>query len=341
MLRATGLFLVALIMLAGAALSGKPEIDGFAQVQYEDHAKEYSRFLVRTARISLSGDITDRVSAMVQIDAALNPIILDALIRYDLSTYALFTAGQFKVPFGFETSITRFELEAIERSLVVSHLLGNGRSAPYLRDLGLMLTGKYMAFTYDVALVNGTGYDYADSSGSANRLLSWGMDNNNAKDIVARVGVGVPMFAGLGFSIYEGKWAESTDRDAWGFYIQFDTGKVILQYEYIRGRGRLVDDEDRLVDDEGRFLDDEWRGDKFSGYYLVVGYRVKPYIEPVVKLDKLDPDWSADDDNRTDLHYGLNFNLERKARLQVFYREGRVGGNYMDHGWRVQVSAKF
>jgi len=332
MLRTMGLLLAALVIFAGTAISGDPEVNGFVQMQYEDQVKEHSRFLVRTARIGIGGDLTDRVSAMVQFDAALDPILLDALIKYDLSKYALFTAGQFKIPFGFETSITRFELEAIERSLVVSHLMNNGWSAPYLRDLGLMVTGKYMAFTYDVALVNGTGYDYADSSGLSRRLLRWGMDNNNAKDIVARVGVGVPMFAGLGFSVYQGKWADNPNRDAWGLYFQVDTGKVILQYEYIRGKGRLVEDEGQ---------EKKWQGDKFSGYYLVLGYRIRPYIEPVFKLDKLDPDWDSSDDNLTDLHYGLNFNLERKARFQVFYREGKTGSSYSNHGWLAQVSAKF
>jgi len=327
MFRTTGLVLAALVILAGTAISGKPEVNGLVQGKCEDQVGEHSRFLLKTARIGISGDLTDNVFASVQIDAALDPIILDAFIKYDLSRYALFTAGQFKIPFGFETSITRFELEAIERSLVVSHLMNNGMSAPYLRDLGLMVTGKYMAFTYDVAVVNGTGYDYTDSTGSANRLLGLGMDNNNAKDIVGRVGVGVPMLAGLGFSVYQGKWADNPDRDAWGLYFQVDTGRVVFQYEYIRGKGRLVDD--------------QWQGDKFSGYYLVLGYRIKSYIEPVIKLDKLDPDWDESDDKLTDMHYGLNFNLERKARLQVFYREGKMGDSYRNHGWLAQVSAKF
>ena len=41
------------------------------------------------------------------------------------------------------------------------------------------------------------------------------------------------------------------------------------------------------------------------------------------------------------MHYGLNFNLERKARLQVFYRESKSGDRYSNHGWLAQVSAKF
>jgi hypothetical protein len=176
-------------------------------------------------------------------------------------------------------------------------------------------------------VVNGTGYDYTDSTGSAHRLLGLGMDNNDAKDFVARIGVGVPMFAGVGFSVYQGEWADIPNRDAWGFYFQVDTGKVILQYEYIRGKGRLVED--------------RWQGDKFSGYYLVLGYRIKPYVEPVIKMDKLDPDWDESGDKLTDMHYGVNFNLERKARLQVFYREGRTKDSYRDHRWLAQVSAKF
>jgi hypothetical protein len=327
MLRSIGLVVAVFVVFSGTAVSGSPEVNGLVQAQYEDQVWQHSRSLLKAARIGISGDLSDKVSATVQIDAALDPVILDAFMEYDLSRYALFTAGQFKIPFGYETSITRFELEAIERSLVVSHLMNNGMSAPYLRDLGLMVSGKYMAFTYDLAIVNGTGYDYADGTGSEHRLLGIGMDNNNAKDIVARVGVGVPMFAGLGFSLYQGKWADNPDRDAWGFYFQVDTGKVVLQYEYIRGKGRLVED--------------QWEGDKFGGYYLVLGYRIRPYIEPTIKIDKLDPDRDESGDNLSDMHYGLNFNLERKARLQVFYREGKEGDSYRNHGWLAQVSARF
>jgi hypothetical protein len=326
MIKTAWLLLIGVMMLAGAAFSEEPEIGGFVQAQYRDEVCEYPRFLVRAARIQLDADLTDRISIMGQFDAADDPVILDALIRYGVSERAQFSLGQFKVPFGFETRITRFELEAIERSLVVSHLLNNGFSSPYLRDLGLMVTGKVMAFNYDMAVVNGTGYNYTDDSASTSSFLKWGHDNNSTKDIVGRIGMGVPMFAGLGFSFYSGEWAESDDRDAWGFDIHFDTGKVILQYEYIRGRGRLVDG--------------EWMSDKFSGYYLVAGYRIKPFLEPAFKLDKLDPAWDTGGDKLTDLHYGLNLNFERTARFQVFYREGKIGGKYKDHGWRIQMSAR-
>ena len=68
MLRTTGLLLAALVVFVGTAMSGNPEVNGFVQAQYEDQVREHSRFLIRTARIGISGDLTDRVSAIVQFD---------------------------------------------------------------------------------------------------------------------------------------------------------------------------------------------------------------------------------------------------------------------------------
>jgi hypothetical protein len=64
-------------------------------------------------------------------------------------------------------------------------------------------------------------------------------------------------------------------------------------------------------------------------------------IEPTFKIDKLDPDKDEGGDTRTDLYYGLNLDMERRARLQVFYRDSKEGGDFIGKGWRAQVSARF
>ena len=85
----------------------------------------------------------------------------------------------------------------------------------------------------------------------------------------------------------------------------------------------------------------EWQGSKYGGYYIVVGYRVNALIEPVFKVDVCDPDKDADADRLKDMHFGLNLNFERKARLQVFYRESKVAGRFDDSAFLAQASARF
>ena len=325
--RCLGLVLVALIGMGGSAFAAMPDVGGLVQVEYADRRGADACFDVKAARLSLDAGLTDRISMRLQLDASRQPELLEAKITYSWSRYANITVGQFKIPFGFETLLSRYDLETIRRSLVVSSFLDNGVSAPYLRDVGLMVEGRYKLFQYKVAAVNGTGYNYHRDDPDGNGFLTaWSVDNNNSKDIVGWVGMGIPMFAGLGFSFYEGEWPDGGDRNARGFDLHFDTGKIIFQYEYLRGFG-LIDDLEFLCN-------------KYSGYYWLVGYRVIPMIQPTFKVDRYDPNWDVGDDKLKDYYWGVTVNWERKARLQVFYRESKEAGEFRDRIWLVQTSAR-
>ncbi len=341
MLRIGCLVLAALLAGSAIAYGEGPEISGLIQSQYIDEGNKDSRFLVKAARLKCHAEITDRIAGTLQVDFAREPLILDAMVDIAIVRYANFTFGQFPIPFGYEFQLSRFDLEAIDRSLIMKTAFGNGISSPYVRDVGAMLSGRYKLFNYQVAAVNGTGFDYNDQSGEySGTFASWNNDNNNSKDIVGRVGVGIPMLAGLGFSMYEGSWACDSEKSAMSFYFHVDTGKVLFQYEWLRGKGYL--DEATPVDTliaTSPSLD--WFDREYGGYYLVVGYRVTPMIQPTFKIDKLDPNRDEDGDTRSDLYYGVNLNVERRARLQVFYRDSKEGGDFVGKGWRAQVSARF
>ena len=45
------------------------------------------------------------------------------------------------------------------------------------------------------------------------------------------VWIGVPLFAGLGLSMYEGKWEDNQKRNSWAFDFYIDTGNYLLQSE--------------------------------------------------------------------------------------------------------------
>jgi hypothetical protein len=326
--RTIGLAVAVLLALGSAAYSGDTQISGLIQGQYVDEGNQDSQFLVRAARLRLVAPVTSRITGKLQADFAREPLILDANVSFAVVKYANFTVGQFAIPFGYEFQLSRFHLEAIERSLIMKTAFGNGTSHPYIRDIGVMLNGRFKLFNYQVAAVNGPGYDYQDGDeASPGMFPRWNIDNNNSKDIVGQVGIGVPMFAGLGFSFYEGSWECDEDRSAMGFYFHIDTGKVIFRYEYLRG--------------EGYMGAEEWMPHKYGGYYIVTGYRVTPLIQPTFKLDKLDPDKDEGGDNLTDFYYGLNLNFQRLARLQVFYRDSERDGDFIGKGWRAQVSALY
>ncbi|MFH1219571.1 MAG: porin [Candidatus Eisenbacteria bacterium] len=342
--------LAAVILSVGVCYSAEVEFGGLLQIKYLAEQHKDSDISTRTARLKGSVKLTDKIALMMTLEGAKEPNILDAQLDYTFAKYAVVRVGQFTLPFGFETSWSSFDIEAIDRSQLIDHLLNNGVSTPYLRDAGVMGMGRHKVFEYKVACVNGVGYN-------------GGKDNNNYKDIVGRVGVGIPMFAGIGVSTYQGKWPEQwinkdkkvvkvipQDRKAMGLDIYLDTGKLLFQMEYVRAQGLLKSHKEVVAPDT---LDVAWSNDKYGGYYILLGYRVTPFLEPVFKYDRYDPNTDKKDDlltdpNRnekddllTDMYFGVNLNFEGKARLQVGYRMRDEATDKDNNQLLVQAGAKF
>ncbi|MFH1313154.1 MAG: hypothetical protein ABIJ00_07965 [Candidatus Eisenbacteria bacterium] len=345
--------LAAVILLGGASYGADVNFSGLVQTRYVDVRDEDATFFAKAARLGARVNVTDKVSVEAMFELAGEPNMLEAVVDYALPWGGLHAmVGQFKLPFGFETQISRFDLEAMDRSLVISHLWYNGVSHPYLRDVGAQIAGRYKIFEYKLGAVNGVGYNYTpDPDGDGMQAFpSWGRDNNNSKDIVGRIGAGIPMFAGLGFSLYEGKWPVdyspqvcNENRSAKALDIFLDTGKMLFQYEHVWAQGRLSDAGIAAPGGlgAGSALPSEWQGSKYGGYYIVLGYRVNALIEPVFKVDMCDPDKDTDTDRLKDTYLGVNLNFERKARFQVFYRESKVAGRFDDSAFLAQASARF
>jgi hypothetical protein len=353
-----------LVILTGICLAGDVEIGGLVQIQYVDRRATsddpgIGEFLTKAARLKAKGMLTENITFQTQFDVARQPEVLDAFIDYSFSRAINFRIGQFKLPFGFETQASRFDLEAVNRSQVLSYLWSNGVSRGYNRDIGLVFMGQYQIFNYKIGCVNGVGYNYSPDPDTDGLKIfpKWGRDNNNSKDIVGRIGIGVPMMAGLGFSFYEGKWYHKTppaepvsesepevdvepdgdkDRKAKGFDLYLDAGKMLIQYESVWAKGPASHQE--VVDDEGNTA---WVITEHGGYFVVLGYRVTPLVEPVVKVDVYDPNKDMDGDRQTDFYFGCALNFERKARLQLFYVENKVAKRFANSEFLMQMSAKF
>jgi hypothetical protein len=329
--------------LCMAQSTGKIDFDGLVQVYFGWRegevnrtgclpdsgcydGRDYSTFALSAARLRLKAGATDRISAQLTIDAARDPVIVDGFVDAFIFDWASLRVGQFTLPYGFENYVSRFNLMTGSRSLIARRLWDNGITSPYLRDIGIMLKGKYTMFNYEIAQVNGAGFSYtADRSGG---FMAWGEDNNNSKDYVGRVWIGVPLFAGLGLSMYRGEWENGEERNSWAFDLYLDTGKVIFQTEYARGHGLM--------------LDDEWSDTDHYGYHVLVGYRFIPLIEGLYKYDKFDPTRGAAQDTMRDHYFGVNFNFRRSSKLQISYvRRTEEPFDFSNDRLQAFMSAKF
>jgi hypothetical protein len=321
MARLLGFCLAVVLLLSAAVYGADVTVNGYVQYQYIAKQKTdlSTNFGVKAARLKGTCKITDKISTYVLIDGAKSLSVIEANVDYIYAPFLTVRFGQFLVPFGYETQNSNFEVEAIDRSQIVNAVWYNGSTYAYLRDQGLMVMGQHMLFNYKLACVNGSGLNTPD--------------NNNHKDIVGRFGVGIPMFAGLGVSVLRGQWPngfDCQDRNALSFDLYLDTGKVLIESEYITAEGRVTS-----VSTSS--------DTKFGGYYVILGYRITPLIEPVFKYDKFDSDKDNDDDSTvtTNMYLGVNLNFEGKARFQTFYKIADETPSIDNNQLMVQVQAKF
>jgi hypothetical protein len=337
---------------SAVATAADVSVGGLVQTQFKAQQGKPSTFVARAVRIKASSKMTDKFSALVTLEAAKEPNLLDAYVDFACCPKLTIRSGQFQMPFGLETQASRFDQEAIENSLIINELWNNGYGTGYSRDIGVMATARHKVFELKLAAVNGVGYNYGESN---TFFPKWGKDNDGHMDIVGRFGVGIPMFAGLGVSRYQGSWPEleksadgdwaytgpGLDRTAFGFDAYLDAGKALFQMEYIRAKGLLVSEKDPEDADVKIW---PWRENDFGGWYVLVGVRVTPLIEPAFKYDKYDPNTDKDNDATSDVCLGLNLNFEGKARLQTWYRIKREEADDKDvdnNELIVQMAGKF
>jgi phosphate-selective porin OprO/OprP len=175
---------------------GGVQVFGFIQPQYEYSMTDpsVSSFAFERARLGVVGTVPYDFSYYVVMEMSpfLNeevpyPILLDAFVSYTRYDFLKVSLGSFKSPFGLETNTPCSGLATIYRSKATLEL-----NAPF-RDLGIMFLGgsRETTFQYALGLMNGTGLGHRD--------------DNNFKDIAARVGVNPLNWLHLGASVKYGE----------------------------------------------------------------------------------------------------------------------------------------
>jgi hypothetical protein len=296
----------AVFVLAEMAVASDVDIKfgGFGQFQYYyEQGNNISKFVPKRVRFKATGTLTDRVGFFVQHDfwgaggTPPAPRLLDARFDYTICPCAKLSAGQFALPFGIETPISPYSLDAITYSYMVGagwpQTPGPTGFFPYIRDLGVMLWGTYpknnLKAIYNLAVFNGGGYDKSEE--------------NQYKDVIGRL-AGSYKWATLGWSYYYGKTDSGTttrpykDKVRFGGDLKLDRGPFLFQTEFIQGWDDTI---------------------TRRGYYALAEVKLWKVLQPVIKYDVWDPNTNTGNNQINKIAGGLNWYFSPNSKLQAIY----------------------
>lgn len=318
------------------------QVIGFIQPQYEYRqqpaeldgtSNDISSFYFNRARLGVMGVIPYDFSyyVVMEFSPTLNggmnpqpPRILDAFVSYKrFDPYINASIGQFKSPFGVELLTPCHKLYTIQRSVVVENLVH-----PW-RDLGLMVFGG----TGDLSLFgsktkNLFGYQFAVMNGSGINQF----DDNRTKDYIGRLTFHPVDFLTVGASYRFGKHPPAADgvetpdqRQRLGFDLQVNYKNLVIQGEFVHGS------------DEGSYTTGGGCGGEVevhegsvdrNGFFVLAAYKTPWKFEPVIKVERYDPNLDMSTDNldfsesmaiQNTITYGLNYHFNDKVRFQANY----------------------
>jgi phosphate-selective porin len=276
----------------------KMQVNGYIQTQFEHYDKGDDTFKLLRARPRVKGDLGEHIDFFVQLDLAYSTVMRDAWLELDYVNYAKLRMGQFLLPFGWQTPVSPYNLLTINYAQVVDKLNGGDD----LRDIGLMLHGNFKdcgtpildKFNYAVAGVNGEGSNASDQ--------------NDPKNFVGRVGFKPLDGLDLGASYYVGKRGSAKyDRKRWGVDAIYKLDNLLIQGEYIDSSDDTVASTIETHTLEGK------------GYFVEVGYKITPQIQPVFKYDVWDPKVAGTYGELTKYVVGLNVYLNDWVKVQGAY----------------------
>ena len=289
------------------------QLSGLVQTEYEgfEQSTKTNTFLLHRARLDVKGSISDDWNYEVYTEfAGATPKLLDAYTTYKIADFLKVTAGQFKVPFSYESLQSDADLEFIDRTQVVNALaarstdvIGNQNG----RDLGAELTGSFAKlsdhylFDYYFAVLNGAGYDVAT-------------DNNNHKDIAARLSIhpiqnltiSADLYHGIDlFTVAAGTAKANTFnlRNRQGIDGHYVWKKLSLTAEYDKGTDAHLNR---------------------NGWYGQAAYFVwSNKLQLAARYDTFDPTQTITTDRTTNYTGGVNYFFNKWAKFTVDYVDAR------------------
>jgi phosphate-selective porin len=255
------------------------KLSGYTQIQFNHLEIGNDTFTIRRTRVVLTGEAARGIKFKFQTDIARTPILLDANVDFVWSGVLNLRVGQFQVPFSMENLTPSSSLDTINRD---NKALG--------RDIGAMLFGSTGIVEYALGVFNGPGINQKD--------------NDDHKDLAARLVLRPAGFLHVGVSYYDGKrpltaGGALVDRDRLGFEGVIRHGGLALKGEYISA------------------WDDDIRR---NGWYVQGVYDILPgKAQAVIKHDVLDGAGGRTDLRTSLWTAGVNVILADKAKFQINY----------------------
>ena len=264
-------------------------ITGYVQAQYVDNEALMPQYTVRRGRINFSYQFATTSRVVIQPDISSAGVALrDAYVELTEPWTAwrhTLTAGQFKVPFGFEIRQSSRDREMPERTRVITTLF------PGERDRGAMLTGVGLSekFSYRFGVLNGNG-------------IATGTDNDEDKDVAGRLGYSFGA-VDVGVSGYTGS-SLGLDKERYGFDVQWVTPLpgFGVRGEYITGKqpGTNVSRD-------------------VSGWYVYAIQNVGARHQFVLRYDTYDPNTDARRDGSDNLGGSYIFHWDANLKAMFAY----------------------
>jgi phosphate-selective porin OprO/OprP len=311
-------------------------LSGYTQVVYQNFehplaGKYYDGFSIKRARLDFQGHFSSQFDYRVLVDFVgqsgangtaptggqqISPFLVEAYVTYKPFSWLNVKAGQMIVQFSQENITQDRNLDLIERSQVVNALVARkGDAANGLvdsignqngRDIGIQLNGSLVPLEgrhlidYYVQLLDGAGINT--------------LDNNQSKDVDARLVLHPLRFLSLGGSYYDGfdRFTGTTTKDQlrtrWGLEADLELNNLSLKSEYIHGQDGSSNSKTGAV------------ATLHQGWYGQVGYFILPrHLQGVFRYDWYDPNTAKTQVNSTYYDFGLNYFFNVWTKVQVYY----------------------
>lgn len=278
-------------------------IGGFIQANYMGGSAPDSRvsgnfntFLLRRARINLTGNFSENVSFKYEADFGNNSLaaktgvsgqFTDTYVSWTKFPNASVRLGQFKSPFGYEQLLGDPKLYPIERSLS-NDLLTLGR------QIGTMLYGEVAdkRINYSLAIFNGTGTN--TSTNDNQKFLKVGRVAAILLD--AKAGNSkVKLTAGANYYNTEDKGTTFTGRrEGTGLDAQLVYGPTEFQAEWLQNKKHPT----------------AGLATTASGWSLLGVYNLNPKWQGLVRFDSYDANTAKANSTTDEWTFGLSYLLK-------------------------------
>lgn len=305
-------------------------LSGYTQAAYNNYehpgaGKYYDGFSVKRARLDFQGHFSSKFDYRVLMDFVgqsgangtaatggqlISPFLVESWIIYKPFAWLNFKAGQMIVEFSQENKTQDRNLDMIERSQVVNALVARKSDAAgglvdsignqNGRDIGIQIGGsiarlkdRYL-LDYALQLLDGAGINT--------------LDNNQSKDIDARLVFHPLKWINIGGSYYDGydrftsNLGKDQERTRWGAELALVQDRWSVKGEYIKGQ-------------EGAH-----NPTTQQGWYGQAAYFILPkQLEGIVRYDWYDPNTAKTQVKSTYYDFGLSYYFNVWTKIQIYY----------------------